>query len=69
MYAWFKQIKSQVYTVKKEGDEIVFEGKGYGHHFGLCQWGARAMINSGTSYRDTLRFYYPGVTFMKIEVI
>ncbi len=69
MYSWFKQIKSQVYTVKKEGDEIVFEGKGYGHHFGLCQWGARSLIRDGKSYKDTLHFYYPGITFMKIEVI
>jgi stage II sporulation protein D len=56
----FKDIKSTWFDVKISGDRIEFNGKGYGHGAGLCQWGAYGMADAGKSYREILKFYYPG---------
>lgn len=66
VYGLFKDIKSYSFTVTKEGDDLVFHGRGYGHHLGLCQWGARQMIDRGFSCVEVLEFYYPGTIFMKL---
>lgn len=60
------KIKSFCYTIENTPSKIIFKGRGYGHHVGLCQWGACQMVRDGTDYKRTLHFYYPGVTFMKI---
>jgi stage II sporulation protein D len=60
------KVKSCYYMVENTPDKIIFRGKGYGHHVGLCQWGACQMIKDGYDYKKTLRFYYPGVSFVKI---
>lgn len=52
---------------KKDGN-FVFEGKGWGHRVGLCQWGAKVMAEQeGFSYKEILEFYYPGTKVEKIE--
>lgn len=38
---------------------FVFEGKGWGHGVGLCQYGAQGMALKGKSYRKILAYYYP----------
>jgi len=67
MYALFKDIKSFSYSIYYNTDTITLDGTGFGHHLGLCQWGAREMINKGYSHRDILNFYYPGVKFMRFK--
>lgn len=42
----------------KEG--YLFQGRGWGHGIGLCQWGAKAMAESGKDYKQILRHYFPG---------
>ena len=44
----------------------MFKGTGYGHHIGLCQWGARELVSQGWDYKKILHFYYPDTTFMKL---
>lgn len=66
VYALCKKITGFAYDIKKNGSKFIFEGFGYGHHLGLCQWGARSMVRQGWRYRDILRFYYPDVQFMKL---
>ncbi|GAA3808645.1 SpoIID/LytB domain-containing protein [Nocardioides panacisoli] len=40
---------------------IQLEGRGYGHGHGMSQYGAQgAATQDGKSYRQILRFYYPG---------
>lgn len=53
-------LKSMRFTVRREGDAFVFEGKGLGHGVGLCQWGARGQAARGVPYRQILASYYPG---------
>lgn len=65
MYALFK-LRSFCYTIAKKDQKIVIKGRGYGHHKGLCQWGAREMVNQGWDYKSILQFYYPGVSFMRL---
>ncbi len=65
-YAMVSKVKSFCYSVSKKGKKIHIAGKGYGHHLGICQWGARNMINHGWNYQSILGFYYPGTTFMKL---
>ncbi len=35
-----------------------FHGKGYGHGFGLSQWGARGLAEQGYDYQQILKHYY-----------
>lgn len=56
----YDKIKSTLFSVKKEGFEMVFTGRGNGHGVGMCQWGARAMASSGKSFLHILNHYYPG---------
>ncbi|HYC79382.1 MAG TPA: SpoIID/LytB domain-containing protein, partial [Planctomycetota bacterium] len=43
-----------------EGDQLVAEGRGYGHGVGLCQVGARTLANAGLDFAGILAYYYPG---------
>ncbi len=38
---------------------VFFEGRGWGHGVGLCQWGARGRALAGQSYKQILQTYYP----------
>jgi stage II sporulation protein D len=60
------RIKSFFYSIENTPSKIIFTGRGYGHHVGLCQWGACNMVQDGLDYKKILRFYYPGISFMKI---
>ena len=65
VYSRLKDVKSFCFSVQKTGDTITFTGRGYGHHLGLCQWGAREMVRLGNSHKQVLQFYYPGTTFVR----
>jgi len=66
LYSLFKEIKSYCFGVQRKGSAIIFSGRGFGHHIGLCQWGARAMVRDGWDYRNILTYYYPGTKLMKL---
>jgi stage II sporulation protein D len=67
LYSAFKEIKSFCYTITKDKKGITFNGRGYGHHIGLCQWGAREMVRCGFDYRSILKFYYPEIRIEKLS--
>ena len=69
MYSLFPAVKSFCYTIKKKGKSFVFQGKGFGHHMGLCQWGSLGMIQDNWNYTKVLQFYYPGTEFMKLSLL
>ncbi len=66
MYSLLKEVKSFHFDVRKHAGKITLSGRGFGHHIGLCQWGARQMVREGHSYKSILRFYYPGTYLMKV---
>jgi len=66
LYSLLKEVKSFHFDVCKKGGKIVFTGNGFGHHIGLCQWGARQMVREGWDYKSILQFYYPDTYFMHL---
>ena len=58
-------LKSSAFDVRTEGDDVVLEGKGWGHGVGLCQIGAAVMACRGYSYDSILLHYYPGTAIEK----
>ena len=52
-------IRSTNFTVNVIKGDVVFEGLGWGHGVGLCQWGAYFMAKQGYKYPDILKYYYP----------
>ncbi len=47
--------------IRDVGDSIEFyDGRGFGHGVGACQWGLQGMAERGHSHRQILQFYYPG---------
>jgi len=67
LYSLLKEVKSFCFSIKKSGKNISITGSGYGHHIGLCQWGARQMVRELFDYKQILQFYYPGTSFVKIS--
>ncbi len=51
-------LKSTFFVSKKGGRGLHFEGRGWGHGVGLCQWGARGMAEKGFNYKKILQYYY-----------
>ncbi len=60
------KIWSTNFTIKSNGDKVVFQGRGKGHGVGLCQRGAVAMAELGYNYKQILGFYYQGVYLRSI---
>lgn len=58
----WNRVRSDWYDVVVRGDELVFDGRGFGHGVGLCQVGAAEMAREGKSAREILGFYFPGTT-------
>ncbi|MBM2837406.1 MAG: putative cell division protein, SpoIID family [Deltaproteobacteria bacterium] len=63
----FENIRSTDFTLKIKGDSVYFAGSGGGHGVGMCQWGAKGMAEEGKSYKDILKWYYPGVTIKRMN--
>lgn len=55
-------LKSSAFDVVMEGDEVILNGKGWGHGVGLCQIGAAVMAAEGYDYHQILQHYYPGAS-------
>lgn len=53
-----KMKSTWITSVREDGDQITFSGRGWGHGVGMSQWGARAMAESGKSYGEILQFYF-----------
>ncbi len=63
----WSRLPSTDFHMKVNGDSITFEGKGYGHGVGLCQWCALQMAREGKSYKEILSFFYPGTEIQLYE--
>ncbi|MBW3625191.1 MAG: hypothetical protein KY468_17475, partial [Armatimonadetes bacterium] len=53
-------LKSTFFTVERNGSQIRFVGRGYGHGVGMCVAGANGMAKAGIGYREILARYYTG---------
>jgi stage II sporulation protein D len=60
-------IKSTNFSVRVEGGTAYFNGVGYGHGVGLCQYGAKHRALDGFKYDEILSYYYPGARLSKLS--
>jgi stage II sporulation protein D len=56
----YERLPSTRFALNSRDGMVIFEGSGYGHGVGLCQWGARGSALRGMNYRQILRKYYVG---------
>jgi stage II sporulation protein D len=52
------QLRSDFFGVEPKGDQVVLDGRGYGHGVGLSQEGAMEMARRGYRYTSILNYYY-----------
>ncbi|MCM8821673.1 MAG: SpoIID/LytB domain-containing protein [Candidatus Omnitrophica bacterium] len=62
-----KSLPSTMFTITQRGDSFIFDGKGYGHGVGLCQWGARKMAEQGNNFVEILKHYFPNLRLVSLE--
>ena len=66
-------LNSTYFSVRTERDgsgqlaRATFEGGGYGHGIGMCQWGAIGRARAGYDFRTILSTYYPGTSLASVE--
>lgn len=60
-------LPSTKFRVLQTGDRFVFQGEGYGHGVGMCQWGARIMAEKGDNYINILQYYFPSMEITVLE--
>lgn len=63
----WKQLPSTNFTLIPDNGTVIFEGKGYGHGVGLCQWSSLQMARDGMNYKEILAYFYPGTTIQIYE--
>lgn len=52
-------IRSTNFTSRIDSGAVYFEGLGWGHGVGLCQWGSEEMAGQGSKYEQILKYYFP----------
>jgi len=55
----YGNLRSSIFTIRHQEKKFFFDGKGWGHGAGLCQYGCKTMAEQGVKYQDMLRHYYP----------
>ncbi|MBN1354188.1 MAG: SpoIID/LytB domain-containing protein, partial [Candidatus Omnitrophica bacterium] len=60
-------IKSTNFSIIVTPGGVVFNGKGWGHGVGMCQWGAFGMAKRHFNYKEILAYYYPETRIIKIQ--
>ncbi|MDW3229840.1 MAG: SpoIID/LytB domain-containing protein [Acidobacteriota bacterium] len=69
---WVLGLRETLFSIDREFDRdgqlshFVFNGRGWGHGVGLCQFGSYGMALAGADYKKILRHYYKNV---KVETI
>lgn len=61
-------LRSNLFTLTLQGNQVRVEGRGYGHGLGLSQWGARGLALQGYSYQQILAHYYQGTALAQVQV-
>jgi stage II sporulation protein D len=66
LYSLLHDVKSYCFDISTKAQKIIVKGNGFGHHLGLCQWGAREMVRRGSMHQQILAFYYPKTHLMRL---
>ncbi|MFQ5579407.1 MAG: SpoIID/LytB domain-containing protein [Nitrospiria bacterium] len=62
-------LPSTNFRIDSFGKDIEFQGMGFGHGVGLCQWGTKVLAEKGFNFEKILLYYYPGVTLQAYEAL
>lgn len=62
-------LPSTAFSVTAEENGIRIFAHGHGHRVGMSQYGAHAMAQSGSDFRQILAHYYPGTEIDKIHAL
>jgi len=54
------RISSGDFEVERQGQTLIFKGRGFGHGVGMSQYGAEGMARRGIHAAEILKHYYPG---------
>lgn len=61
--------RSTNFEISIRGGAAIFNGRGWGHGVGMCQWGAYYMSKKGFSAGQILQFYYPGAAIVDMKYL
>jgi stage II sporulation protein D len=60
------RLPSTWFEVRATAGGFEFDGRGWGHGVGLCQWGSKGMAEAGYSAGSILEHYYPGAALQRV---
>ena len=60
---------AKIEKIVRDGDSFLFEGFGWGHGVGLCQWGTKTMAEQRLPYKNITSFYFPDTEITNIYAV
>ncbi|MDP3789265.1 MAG: SpoIID/LytB domain-containing protein [Candidatus Omnitrophota bacterium] len=63
------RLRSTNFEISVRGRTVIFNGRGWGHGVGMCQWGVYYMSKKGFLCDKILQFYYPGATVADMKYL
>jgi stage II sporulation protein D len=60
------KLKSTWFSAESDCENIILNGRGFGHGVGLCQEGAMEMSHLGFCYDEIINYYYQNVRIMEL---
>ena len=61
-------LRSTLFRVSTDGNNLHVKGRGFGHGLGLSQWGAYYLAQQGVNYHQILAHYYQSANLTKLEL-
>lgn len=49
-----------------QGEYVIFQGIGFGHGVGLCQFGANMLAKNGFNYQEIIKYYYKNIEIIDL---
>ena len=60
-------LKSTNFEISRDGNNIKFSVKGYGHGVGMSQTGADSMAKNGSKAEEIIKHFYTGVEITEVN--
>lgn len=60
-------LRSTLFRVSTDGNNLRIKGRGFGHGIGLSQWGAYYLAKQGVDYQQILKHYYQSADLTELE--